>query len=130
MRGERVPAIARAWIIPRGTDSQAAEAWGARMGLDLPDEAGAGLGPAVIVGDNLPVVRYCCDAGRLRRPQLRAILGAPLVRCACSGREVSWVAARRRFNAGADRAATEACELAAHAAEQGRLEAHCVMVRH
>ena len=50
------------------------------MGLELLDEAGAGIGPAVIVGENLPVVRYCCDAGRLRRPQLHAILDAQMGR--------------------------------------------------
>ena len=43
---------------------------------------------------------------------------------------MKWVAVRRRYNGGADRAATEACSRAAIAAEQGRTDAHCVTIRH
>ena len=100
------------------------------MALELLGAESGGPEPAMIVGDNLPVIRYCDDAGRLRRPHLHAILDAPLTARACTGRETRWAAVRRRFNAGADRAATEACERAALAADQGRMEAHCITVRH
>ena len=128
--GERRPSVTRMWAIPRGTDSQVAEAWGARMALELLNEESDGLGPDMIVGDNLPVIRYCGDAGRLRRPHLHPILDEALTTRACMGRETRWAAVRRRFNAGVDRAATEACERAASAAEEGRMEAHCITVRH
>ena len=100
------------------------------MALEILDEEEDGLGPALVVGDNLPVVRYAADAGRLRRPHLHPILDGPLAARACTGRETRWLAVRRGYNAGADRAATEACRLAACAAEQGRTEAHCIVVRH
>ena len=127
--GERRPSITRMWAIPRGTDSQIAEAWGGRMALELLSEESNGPGPDMIVGDNLPVIRYCDDAGRLRRPHLHAILDEPRAARACTGRETRWAAVRRRFNTGADRAVTEACERPACAAEQGRMEAHCITVR-
>ena len=72
-----------------------------------------------IVGDNLAVVRYCADAGRLRRPELRAILDADLARAACQGWRIEWVAVRRRHNTGADEAATAGCARAAALAERG-----------
>ena len=127
--GVRVPAVTRMWVIPLGSDSMVAEAWGARMGLELLDEEGQ-AGPATVVGDNLPVIRYCGDVGRLRQPHLHAILDSALTRNACAGRGMKWVAVRRRYNGGADRAATEACSRAAFAAEQGRTDAHCVTIRH
>ena len=126
--GARVPAVTRMWVIPLGADSMVAEAWGARMGLELLEEEGQ-AGPATVMGDNLPVVRYCGDAGRLRLPHLHAILDPALTRVACGGRGVEWVAVRRRYNSGADRAATEACSRAAFAAEQGRTDPHCVTFR-
>ena len=121
----RVAAVTKLWMLPRGADSQTAEAWGARMGMDMLREIGVGGGGArhaAIVGDSLPVIRYCSDVGRLRRPHLHTILDEPLSLLACSGREVRWIAVRRRFNAGADKAATGACLRAAQAAELGQME--------
>ena len=101
------------------------------MALELLDLGGdRARGPATIVGDNLPVVRYCADAGRLRRSHLHTILDGPLAARACSGCSTEWLAVRRRFNTAADAAATEACERAAQAAEAGRLDGLGITIRH
>ena len=65
--GEPLPASTRTWILPRGADSQVAEAWGGRMALELAADELRDGEAVTIVGDNLAVVRYCAGTGRLLR---------------------------------------------------------------
>ena len=82
------------------------------------EEIGAGE-TVTIVGDNLAVVRYCAAAGRLLRPELHAVQDPALNRAASVGRAPAWMAVRRRYNGGADEAATAGCDAAAAAAAAG-----------
>ena len=66
-----------------------------------------------IIGDNLPVIRYCAGTARLRRPGLHRILDEELALVAGAGWHIEWVAVWRRFNARADEAATDGCRRAA-----------------
>eukprot|EP00974_Lingulodinium_polyedra_P067227 6507427-Lingulodinium_polyedra.AAC.1 len=57
----------------------------------------------------------------MTEPSLHGVLDSPLGTLACSGRKVTWMAVRRRYNRAADQAATEGCMAAAKAAVEGRL---------
>ena len=100
------------------------------MALDLAfEEIGAGE-TVTIVGDNLAVVRYCASAGRLLRPELHAILDPALNRAASAGRAPAWMAVRRRYNVGADEAATAGCDAAATAVAAGAMQPSSTTRRH
>eukprot|EP00974_Lingulodinium_polyedra_P133845 11227186-Lingulodinium_polyedra.AAC.1 len=55
-----------------------ADGWAARVALELADSEAIPPGPTAIVGDNLGVVRYCANAGRLRDPELHGVSDGPL----------------------------------------------------
>ena len=76
------------------------------------------------------MVWYCASTGRRLRPELHAILDPALNRAACDGRALAWMAVRRRYNSGADEAATAGCEDAAAAADTGTAQPTSTTRRH
>ena len=82
-----------------------------------------------MAGDNLAVVRYCAGTGRLRRPELHALLDPGLNAAAAAGRAPEWAAVRRRHNQTADAAATAGCRAAAADAAAGRGRPRLVVER-
>eukprot|EP00974_Lingulodinium_polyedra_P029176 2811678-Lingulodinium_polyedra.AAC.1 len=62
------------WVIPERAPSGDAECWAAKMALDILERMDLPLGPVTIVGDNLGVVRYCADTGRLRNHTAHCIM--------------------------------------------------------
>ena len=123
-QGEWQPRLTRTTALPFLADSQIAEAWGARMALELLLGAPEGTRDVRICGDNLGIVRYCAGTGRAGRPEIHDILDAALRRAACLGWRIDWEAVRRRHNTGSDRAATAGCLLAAQHAEDGSRDIH------
>eukprot|EP00974_Lingulodinium_polyedra_P118992 11169440-Lingulodinium_polyedra.AAC.1 len=69
------------------------------------------MGAALISGDDISIVRYAAGTARLTEPALHGILDPPFGRSACGGRQIAWVAVRRRCNRAADQAATEGVKL-------------------
>ena len=61
---------------------------------------------ARVVGDNLPVIRYGANTGRLRRHSHQSLLEDGLTPLALTGWRLLWQGVRRRFNQGADSIAT------------------------
>eukprot|EP00974_Lingulodinium_polyedra_P093497 9059219-Lingulodinium_polyedra.AAC.1 len=65
------------------------------MALDILERVDLPPGPVTIVGDNLVVVRYCADTGRLRSHAAHGVLDSALGRAACKRRPIAWLAVRR-----------------------------------
>ena len=74
------------------------------------------------MGDNLAGVGYGASTGRLRRPRTQRVLDARLGSLHERTWNLSWLAARRRLNEEADRAATEGVQWAANMRDQGLCE--------
>ncbi len=107
--------------LPGVPHAQEAEAWGCAIALRLL----SGLRPtsrlAVVVGDNLSVVRHAAGIQRLRRPAMHAVIDEGLRTAHASGWSITWWPVRRRLNAGADALATRAVYAAAALRHRGRL---------
>ena len=117
------PALARAWVaLPLEPHAQVAEAWGAKLGLDLLKAAGAITRRARVIGDNLGVVRYGAEMGALRNPAMHRPLADALAIAAEGGWHLRWRAVRRRLNKAADAVATEAVLWAHKLRAQGHTE--------
>ena len=114
--------LARATIaLPAETSAQIAEAWGCRVALDLLLQVLADDRSARVSGDNLAVVRFCADQGRLRRPSMQAALAPALARVLGTGWGIEWLAVRRRLNQAADALATMGVFRAFRLAESGHV---------
>ena len=119
--------IARALVaLPGEPHAQVAEAWGAKLAVDLLTAHAPGDRRAQVIGDNLAVVRYGAERGALRRPGMHGPLAAALARAAEKGWHLSWTAVRRRLNEAAAAAATSAV----HWAHQLRQQGHTDPVTH
>ena len=94
--------------LPGTSCSQTAEAWGCRLAIDLLRACRATCRQVRVSGDNLAVVRFCAAQGRLRRPDMQAVIEPGLMRLCSEAWRVTWQAVRRRLNMAADSAATEA----------------------
>ena len=99
--------------LPDSGCSQTAEAWGARMAIDLVCSSNADRRHSRICGDNLAVVRFCAGQARLRRPAMQSVIEPGLARLALEGWAAQWLAVRRRLNMAADAVATGAAHWAA-----------------
>ena len=83
--GER-SVIARATIaIPGQHHAAYAEAFACRIALMWIAERGGQDRAVRVAGDNLDVLRFCAQAGRLRRPSLQALLEGPSAMCMHAG---------------------------------------------
>ena len=107
-----------------------AEAWGGHLALDLLADCSASPREARLGGDNLAIVRFIASNGKLKEPRLRLILDHSLDRAQAIGWRLECVAIRRRFNKGADRAATTALEHARVLHDQGVSQACIWTVQH
>ena len=94
--------------LPDEPHAQVAEAWGAKLGLDLLRDTKADVRRARVIGDNLGVVRYGAEMGALRNPAMHRPLADALAAIAEGGWHLRWRAVRRRLNKAADAVATEA----------------------
>ncbi|MFM7988482.1 MAG: hypothetical protein ACKPKO_55135 [Candidatus Fonsibacter sp.] len=79
-----------------------------------------------IAGDNIAVLRFCAQEGRLRRPDVQAMLEVKLGALYASGWCIEWLPIRRRVNNEADALATAGVMRAAWLAEHGNMDAECV----
>eukprot|EP00974_Lingulodinium_polyedra_P128577 11206650-Lingulodinium_polyedra.AAC.1 len=52
----------------------------------------APVGPSLVSGDNIGIVRYAAGTARLSDPSLHGILDSPLGTLACSSRRITWMA--------------------------------------
>ena len=109
--------------LPDSGCSQTAEAWGARMAIDLVCSSGADRRHSRICGDNLAVVRFCAGQARLRRPAMQSVIEPGLARPSLEGWAVQWLAVRRRLNMAADAIAAEAVHWAARLRTAGGRQA-------
>jgi len=99
--------MARAVVaIPSHQHAAYAEAYGCYTALRWVVERGGDARTVRIAGDNLAVLRFCANVGRLRRPVLQGLLEGPLADAYARGWHIDWVAVRRRFNQEADGLAT------------------------
>eukprot|EP00974_Lingulodinium_polyedra_P027409 2648746-Lingulodinium_polyedra.AAC.1 len=55
----------------------------------------APIGPTLVSGDNIGIVRYAAGTARLSEASLHGVLDPPLGTLACSNRLVTWMAVRR-----------------------------------
>jgi hypothetical protein len=112
--------LARALVaLPGEEHAQVAEAWGCRLGLDLLRQWAPNDRRARVIGDNLAVIRYGANVGRLRRPAMASLLSAGLAELAQRCWALTWRAVRRRLNGAADAVATEAVMWASRLAATG-----------
>ena len=98
--------------LPSERWAPAAEAWGFRIALDLINQLERAGEAVRITGDNLSVIRFGAGHGRLRRPDMEALLSNALATTLQLGWTPSWNAAPRRYNSEADALATEALQRA------------------
>ena len=100
--------VARCVIaIPSQGHAQYAEAYACRVALRWITACRTPVRSVRVVGDNLAVMRFCAQYGRLRRPATQALLEQPLADLHAAGWRINWHAVRRRFNGAADALATE-----------------------
>ena len=111
-----------AMAFPASGRSQTAEAWGARMAIDLVCPSGADRRHSPVSGDNLAVVRFCAGQARLRRPAMQSVIDPGLARLMLEGRGIQRLAVRRRLNMAADAIATGAVHWAIRLRAGGSLE--------
>ena len=91
------------------------------MAVELVQQAHTDVRWARIVGDNLGVVRYGAEKGKLRKADMHRPLARSLADAAEKGWQLMWRAVRRRLNHAADEAATEAVAWAHRLRAQGDL---------
>jgi hypothetical protein len=87
---------------------QIAEAWGLKLAILLIIQSSHCVKTCRIIGDSLSVVRYGAAQGLLRKPEVQAILEAPLSRMASAGWSIEWAAIEGRHNSSAHNLATAA----------------------
>ena len=99
------------------TSSLVAEAWGARLALDLiiNHTCAHGVCAESIAcgGDNPPVVRYCRGTGRTGNPEIAGVLEQALGKLATVTGPIQWAIIPRRLNKSAHMLA-RAAALRAH----------------
>ena len=98
------PAEVRWRLIPAGSDSVYAEAWGGALAAQLALDRRAGSGWTQVIGDNIGIVRYAGDEGRSQRHDVHDVMDPVLTRVAGTGLRLGWEAVRRRHNVAADAA--------------------------
>ena len=115
--------IAKATVaIPSQHYAAYAEAFGCRTALIWLVARGGYARAARVAGDNLAVVRYCAQVGRLRRLAIQRLLEASLANVYARGWCLDWVAVRRILNKEADALATAGIMRAARMAETGNMD--------
>ena len=99
--GRRVVLAAWSVALPDVDTASPAEAWGARLAIDLlltVRQRVTHHGPPAIGGDNGPIVRLCLGTGRTASPSTNAIVADSLNRLASEGLMPRWIIIPRTCN--------------------------------
>ena len=107
-------------VIPFEDRAPVSEAWGAAAALRLLTSRPQARRRALVIGDNLGVVRFGAGTGRLHHARLQSPVEAELSQALLQGWRLRWVVVRRGFNEAADAEATLARVRAARLRNLGR----------